>query len=184
VAKSLKTKKENVLEFSEGRLPAQMMRAFTAGMNGKVNRVLYCDQFIDNRVARTRLNSFVLAMDELGIQCGIDVLTVFAPHTKDLRKTPEQAKQMLQEKSSAVEGKREMLQASCGGTVTFQEELWREGLYPVHDRFVVIQTDKGEQRSWGGNTGMISNQKILGFQKRELLDEMLQEWINEVVGNE
>ena len=184
VEKSLKTKKENALEFSEDREPIQMMRAFTAGMNGKVNRVLYCDQFIDSKVARTGLNSFVLAMGELGIQCGIDVLTVFAPHTKERRETPDQAKQMLQEKSTEVEGKRKMIQASCGGTVTFQEELWRDGLYPVHDRFLIVQTDKGEQRSWSGMNGMISKQKILGFQKRDLLDEMLQEWMNEVVSDE
>ena len=32
--------------------------------------------------------------------------------------------------------------------------------------------------------GIISNQKILRYSKTELLEEMLQEWINEVVGDE
>jgi hypothetical protein len=182
VAQSLKTKNENILEWEGGRTATQMMRAFTAGMNGKVSKILYCDQFIKNQEHATKLKSFVLAMDELGIQCGIDVLTVFAPNSK--KNTPEEARQMLQEKSSEVEKKREMIQASCGGTVTFQEELWREGLHPVHDRILIVQTDKGEQKTWGGKIGIISNQKIIRYSKTELLEEMLQEWINEVVGDE
>ena len=123
-------------------------------------------------------------MSELDVQCGIDVLTVYAPFTKNERNRPEEAKQLLQEKSNDVDIKRNKIQESCGGTVTFQEELWRDGLIPIHDRFVIFQTDKSEQRVWEINKGLLSNSEILSFHRRDLFDDMLQVWMNEVKNNE
>jgi len=184
VAKSLKDRKENSLEFSNDEEYSNIIRELTSGMNGNIIRVLYCDQFIYSSTHYQKLKSIVHSMNDLDVQCGIDLLTVFDPFTKHERNHPDQAKQFLQEKSDDVNRKRDEIHECSSGSVTFQEEIWKEGLRPIHDRFLIFLTDKSEQRVWESNKGIVSNSEILSFHRRDLLDPMLQVWMNEVNKNE